>query len=76
MFGLDEKEIEYLKNCNKDIANCISNEDYVNLQTEIDWYLIGDDCMYYDEDGENWYTKKGKYVQSLYDKIIDWKDNE
>lgn len=29
--------------------------------------------MYYDEDGENWYTKKGKYVQNLYDKIIDWK---
>lgn len=29
--------------------------------------------MYYDEDGENWYTKKGKYIQSLYDKIIDWK---
>ena len=29
--------------------------------------------MYYDEDGENWYTKIGKYVQDLYDKIIDWK---
>ena len=36
-------------------------------------YLTSEDCMYYDSDGQNWYTEKGKYVQSLYDKILDWK---
>ncbi len=43
------------------------------VQLEIGTYLTSEDCMYYDSDGQNWYTEKGKYVQSLYDKILDWK---
>lgn len=43
------------------------------VQLEIGAYLTSEDCMYYDSDGQNWYTEKGKYVQSLYDKILDWK---
>lgn len=35
-------------------------------------YLLTDDCMYYDSDGQNWYTKRGHYVQSLYDKVLYW----
>ena len=73
MFGLTKEEIKYLKNCNDDIKIMIDSEDFRGLQTEVDWYLTDDDCMYYDSDGQNWYTEKGKYVQSLYDKILDWK---
>lgn len=50
----------------------VDTSNYADLQTEVDWYLTSDDCMYYDSDGQNWYTEKGKYVQSLYDKILDW----
>lgn len=35
-------------------------------------YLLTDDCMYYDSDRQNWYTKRGHYVQSLYDKVLYW----
>lgn len=72
MFGLSKAEFEYLASCNTDIKKALIAEDYEELQTEVDWYLTGDECMYYDEDGQNWYTKKGHYVQSLYDKIVDW----
>jgi hypothetical protein len=73
MFGLTNEEIDYLKNCNRNIKLMVDTSNYADLQTEIDWYLTGEDCMYYDSDGQNWYTEKGKYVQSLYDKILDWK---
>ena len=73
MFGLTNEEIDYLKNCNSSIKLMVDTSNYADLQTEIDWYLTSDDCMYYDSDGQNWYTEKGKYVQSLYDKILDWK---
>lgn len=43
------------------------------VQLEIGTYLTSEDCMYYGSDGQNWYTEKKKYVQSLYDKILDWK---
>lgn len=73
MLGLTNDELEFLKKCNDEIRILINDKNLDELQTEIAWYLTSEDCMYYDEDGENWYTKKGKYVQNLYDKIIDWK---
>jgi hypothetical protein len=73
MFGLNEKEIEYLRKCSSDIKSAIDKNNLLMVQLEIGTYLISEDCMYYDSDGQNWYTEKGKYVQSLYDKILDWK---
>lgn len=73
MFGLNEKEIEYLRKCSSDIKSAIDKNNLLMVQLEIGAYLISEDCMYYDSDGQNWYTEKGKYVQSLYDKILDWK---
>ena len=73
MFGLNEKEIEYLRKCSSDIKSAIDKNNLLRVQLEIGTYLISEDCMYYDSDGQNWYTEKGKYVQSLYDKILDWK---
>lgn len=78
-FGLTDEELEFLiDNANDlgyepDIKTSIKNEDVENLQTNINIYLVEDECMYYDSDGQNWYTKRGHYVQSLYDKILDWK---
>ena len=73
MFGLIEKEIEYLRKCSSDIKSAIDKNNLLMVQLEIGAYLTSEDCMYYDSDGQNWYTEKGKYVQSLYDKILDWK---
>lgn len=73
MFGLSNDEIEYLKKCSNDIEKSIIKGDLLIIQLEIGTYLTDNDCMYYDSDGQNWYTEKGKYVQSLYDKILDWK---
>ena len=73
MFGLNEKEIEYLRKCSSDIKSAIDKNNLLMVQLEIGTYLISEDCMYYDSDGQNWYTEKGKYVQSLYDKILDSK---
>lgn len=73
MFGLDNEEIVYLKKSSNDIEDAINKGDLLKIQLEIGTYLTDDDCMYYDSDGQNWYTEKGKYVQSLYDKILDWK---
>lgn len=73
MFGLNEKEIEYLRKCSSDIKSAIDKNNLLMVQLEIGTYLTGEDCMYYDSDGQNWYTEKGRYVQSLYDKILDWK---
>ena len=73
MFGLNEKEIEYLRKCSSHIKSSIDKNKLLMVQLEIGAYLISEDFMYYDSDGQNWYTEKGKYVQSLYDKILDWK---
>ena len=73
MFGLNEKEIEYLRKCSSDIKSAIDKNNLLMVQLEIGAYLTSEYCMYYDSDGQNWYTEKGKYVQSLYDKILDWK---
>lgn len=73
MFGLNEKEIEYLRKCSCDIKSAIDKNNLLMVQLEIGTYLKSEDCMYYDSDGQNWYTEKGKYVQSLYDKILDSK---
>lgn len=73
MFGLNEKEIEYLRKCSSDIKSAIDKNNLLMVQLEIGTYLTSEDCMYYDSDGQNWYTEKGKYVQSLYDKILDRK---
>lgn len=73
IYGLNNSEIEYLKDSNLDIEEAFNKGDLLLIQLEIGSYLTTKDCMYYDEDGQNWYTKKGHYVQSLYDKILDWK---
>ena len=62
MFGLNEKEIEYLRKCSSDIKSAIDKNNLLMVQLEIGTYLISEDCMYYDSDGQNWYTEKGKYV--------------
>lgn len=78
-FGLTEKEIDFLLEYANDlgyspnIKESLDMENLEEFQTNINIYLTDDDCMYYDSDGQNWYTEKGKYVQSLYDKILDWK---
>lgn len=72
LFGLNNEELEYLKQCKEELKSAIEKEDYHTLQNEMYFYLEEDDCMYYDEDDENWYTEKGCYIQSLYDKIINW----
>lgn len=72
LFGLNNNELEYLKQCNEKLKEAIEKEDYYELQNEMYFYLEEDDCMYYDESDENWYTKKGHYIQNLYDKIINW----
>ncbi len=79
MFGLSEDEINFLLEKANDlgyypnIKESLETENLEEFQTNINIYLTDDDCMYYDSDGQNWYTEKGKYVQSLYDKILDWK---
>ena len=73
MFGLNEKEIEYLRKCSSDIKSAIDKNNLLMVQLEIGAYLTSEDCMYYDSDGQNWYTEKGTYVRPLYDKILDWK---
>lgn len=79
MYGLTNEEVEFLiKNANElgytpNIKTSFENDNLREVQTNINIYLITEDCMWYDEDGENWYTERGKYVQSLYDKILDWK---
>lgn len=72
MYGLSEDEIKQLIQWIPEIEELVEKEDLSNMLSEMNWYLTSDDCMWYDEDGENWYTERGKYVQSLYDKIIDW----
>lgn len=79
MFGLSDEEKKFLINNANDlgyepnIKNAFDAKNLREVQTNINIYLTDDDCMYYDSDGQNWYTEKGKYVQSLYDKILDWK---
>ena len=53
MFGLNEKEIEYLRKCSSDIKSAIDKNNLLMVQLEIGTYLISEDCMYYDSDGQN-----------------------
>ncbi len=77
-FGLNDEELEFLiKNANDlgyspNIKESVENNDIEELMNNIYIYLLTDDCMYYDSDGQNWYTKRGHYVQSLYDKVLYW----
>ncbi len=79
VFGLSENEINFLlENANDlgyfpNIKESLETKNLEEFQTNINIYLTTEDCMEYDTNGQNWYTEKGKYVQSLYDKILDWK---
>ena len=65
-FGLSDEEIEFLiKNANDlgyspNIKDSVENNDIEELMNNIYIYLLTDDCMYYDSDGQNWYTKRGR----------------
>lgn len=70
MFGLNKKELEYLKQSNEELKIAIESKNYIEVQDAMYIYLISEDCM----DDDYIYTEKGVYVQILYDKIIEWYD--
>lgn len=72
MYGLTNDEIEYLKNCDDDIKKSIDTHDTLKVLSAMNTYLVSEDCLFCDSREEYWYTEKGHYIQSLYDKIILW----
>lgn len=50
MYGLNEKEIEYLRKCSSDIKSAIDKNNLLMVQLEIGTYLTSEDRMYYDSD--------------------------
>lgn len=77
MYGLTKEEVKFIVENIPDLSQQFENN--INMKnldvilTELYFYLETDDCMWYDKNGENWYTKKGVYTQSLYDKMLKWK---
>lgn len=76
MYGLTINEIEYLKKCNPKIKTAIEIKDFNEFQDALNLYITDEICIYYDENNERCYTKEGKYIKSIYDKIDKRDDNK
>lgn len=76
LYGLSEEEVKYLCDNLEEVRPYFEkNEDrelFYEIEAKIICYLSGSSCIEYDSEGNVWYTKERKNIESLYEKMIDW----